>query len=245
MRIHCPLKERPAIKVSFTVGLPCCQLEYWTLVPSYHFICLSGAGKSQRELDRQHHTSSCSSWKRLTNASFIFADATSTHTAGILEHAQPHELGQVAEGLELLPDELILLCVSDRQNDCFLIWNNNAWSWDGHSTLPLLRLHERLVSNSHPAVCRSPECCFCQPVPIGWPPAGRSSSCSWRESSLGRWSYEGTWRRHHLVWWWPLLKERKKWINNLGLFKAPIALTHKPAFSLVELKSLNRLKSIQ
>lgn len=44
-----------------------------------------------------------------------------THTIGIFEHAEPHEAGQVLERHQLLPDELVLFCVSDRQNDCLLI----------------------------------------------------------------------------------------------------------------------------
>lgn len=53
-RIHFPFKVSPAIKVPFTVGLPRSQLEYWTLVPSYHFIWLAGAGKkNQLEFHRQ------------------------------------------------------------------------------------------------------------------------------------------------------------------------------------------------
>lgn len=56
---------------------------------------------------------------------------TSTHTIGIFEHPQPHEAGQVLERHELLPDELVLLCVPDCQNDCLLIWNSDARWLDG------------------------------------------------------------------------------------------------------------------
>lgn len=65
----------------------------------------------------------------------IFSDGPKIHTAVIFEQAQPYERGQGLKGHELLPDELILFCVSDSQNACFLIWNNNASSLDGHSVL--------------------------------------------------------------------------------------------------------------
>lgn len=43
MRIQLLSVVRPAMNGPLTAGLPLAQLEYWTLVPSYHFIWVSAA----------------------------------------------------------------------------------------------------------------------------------------------------------------------------------------------------------
>lgn len=44
MKIQLLCTVSPAMKGPTTIGLPLAQLEYWTLVPSYHLMWVSAAG---------------------------------------------------------------------------------------------------------------------------------------------------------------------------------------------------------
>lgn len=56
MRIQLLSTVRPAKNGPSTSGLPFTQFEYWTFVPSYHFIWLSTAEKKKYHDEINNHT---------------------------------------------------------------------------------------------------------------------------------------------------------------------------------------------